>query len=208
MKFRSLRTPLVLFGLVAMAAVVSRAADPKKDNKTAPAEQPGVIKFTSAPAPVQKTFREETKNAKIELLGEGVNEDKSRFYRAIVPVGNSDYDMAVSEAGLLLERIMKPATSEITWAECPPVVQKAVQSEFKGAKPDSIEKITAGKRSDYVMSVPVQKMAYIMVFTEDGTLMSKVLDDSGEADVPSPEPVKKVSEGDNKNKSQNPKPKR
>lgn len=192
MNLRSLSAPVLLVGLSVTAMMALQAADDKVKAKDAQAEQPGVIKFTAAPAAVQKTFKEETKNAKIELLGEGKG-DNIVFYKAIVPVGASDYEMAVAADGQLLEKIMNPLRSEVKFEECPPAVQKALRDDSKGAKVESIEKITAGKRADYIMSVVVQKTHYQIVFTEDGTLMSKVLDDTASQEVPTPEAAK-VSE--------------
>jgi hypothetical protein len=195
MNFRSLRTPMVLLALVTTAAMALRAADEKSKGKASQAEQPGVIKFATAPAAVQKTYKEETKGAKIELLGQGKNtEDNTSFFKAIVPVGSSDYEMAVSENGQLLEKIMNPARAEVKLEECPAVVQKALKDDSKGAKVESIERVTAGKRSDFIMNIVVQKAKYQIIFTEDGTLMSKVFDDSADAEVPSPSEPVKVSE--------------
>jgi hypothetical protein len=193
MHFRALSAPVLLMGLSMTALVALQAADDKVKAKDAQAQQPGIIKFTAAPAAVQKTFRDETKNAKIELLGEGKGEDNTVFYKAIVPVGASDYEMAVAADGQLLEKIMNPLRSEVKLEECPPAVQKALRDDSKGAKVNAIEKITAGRRADYIMSVQVQKLHYQIVFTEDGTLMSKVLDDNAGQEVPTPEAAK-VSE--------------
>ena len=193
MKLGQFRTPLVLIALVATTVVALRAADDKSKGKEG--DQPGVIKFSTAPAAVQKLFKEETKNAKIELLGEGKSADGKAFYKAIVPIGASDYEMAVSEDGQLLEKMLNPIRSEVKLEECPPVVQKALKDDSKGAaKVEAIERVTAGKRSDFMMTVLIQKIRYQVIFTEDGTLMSKVMDDSGnEESLPSPE-VQKVSE--------------
>jgi hypothetical protein len=194
MKLRSLGTSFVLLGLVATAAVALRAADNKSKGQDNQAEQPGVIKFEKAPAAVQKAFKEETKNAKIELLGQGKGEDNKSFYKAIVPIGTQDYEMAIAEDGQLLEKMLSPARAEVKLEECPAAVQKALKDDSKNAKVESIEKITAGKRADFMMEVTIQKTKYLMVFTEDGTLMSKVMDYGIGSDVPSPEPLPKVSE--------------
>ena len=193
MKFRKLSVPVLLVGLSVTALVALQAADDKVKSKDAQAQQPGIIKFTAAPAAVQKTFKDETRNAKIELLGEGKAEDNSYFYKAIVPVGTSDYEMAVAADGQLLEKIMNPLRSEVKFEDCPPAVQKALRDDSKSAKVETIEKITAGRRSDFIMNILVQKTRYQIVFTEDGTLMSKVLDEGTGQEVPTPEAAK-VSE--------------
>jgi hypothetical protein len=193
MRSQSLRTPLVVLGLVVSTVMVLRAADDKNKVKDSDIPPPGTIKFAAAPAAVQKTFKDETKNAKIELLGKGTLENKVNFYRAIVPVGSNDYDMAVAENGQILEKMMHPVRSEIKFEECPAVVQKALKEELKGAKVEAVERVTAGKRADYTMDVVVQKVRYMVTFTEDGTLMSKMFDDS-ESNEAVEEAPKKISE--------------
>lgn len=185
MKLRSLWTSAALMVVVATAAMALRAADDKSGQ-----EQPGVIKFTQAPAAVQKAFKDETKNAKIDLLGQAKGEDGKSFFKAIVPVGSQDYEMAISEDGQLLEKMLNPIRAEVKFEECPAIVQKALKDDSKNAKVESIEKITAGKRSDYMMLVATGKTKYLIVFTEDGTMMSKVLDYGNGSDVPSPEAPK------------------
>lgn len=194
MNFRSLRTPLLCLSLVVTTLVALRTADEKAKPKDDQADQPGVVKFATAPAAVQKTYKDETKNAKIELLGKGQNGDQV-FYRAIVGVGTNDYDIAVAENGQVLEKLMHPARVDAKFEECPPAVQKALKEEIKGAKVESVVRVTAGKRADYIMDITVQKIKYQAIFTEDGTLMSKVFDDGAESEDPTPpapkEPEKK-----------------
>lgn len=193
MRSQSLRTPLVVLGLVVSTVMVLRAADEKAKVKDSDVPPPGTIKFAAAPAAVQKAFKEETRNAKIELLGKGVLENKMTFYRAIVPVGTNDYDMAIAENGQVLEKMMHPVRSEIKFEECPAAVQKALKDEVKGAKVEAVERVTAGKRADYIMDVVTQKVRYMMTYTEDGTLMSKIFDDT-ESEEAAEEAPKKVSE--------------
>lgn len=189
MRSQSVRTPLVILGLFVSTVMVLKAADNKvKDSDIPP---PGTIKFATAPAAVQKAFKDETKNAKIELLGKGMLENKMPFYRAIVPIGVNDYDMAIAENGQVLEKMMHPIRSEIKFEECPAVVQKALKDEIKGAKVEAVEKVTAGKRADFIMDVAGPNARFMVTITEDGTLMSKILDDTEETPEEAP---KKISE--------------
>jgi hypothetical protein len=154
-----------------------RAADDKSKVKDSDLPSPGTVKFTSAPAAVQKTFKDETKNAKIELLGKGIGEDKSAYFKAIVPIGSNDYEMAVAEDGQLLEKLLHPIrTDDLKLEDCPPAVQKSLKEDSKSAKVEGVSRVTAGKRSDFIIDVTIQKTKYQMMFTEDGTLMSKVMD--------------------------------
>ncbi|WP_157605556.1 hypothetical protein [Schlesneria paludicola] len=195
MKFQTLRTPLVCFAVLATTLVALRAADEKGKAKAAPAEQqPGVIKFETAPAAVQKTFKEETKGSKIELLGKSLN--GPLFFRAIVGVAGNDYDISVAEDGQVLEKVLNAIRTEAKLEDCPPAVQKALKEEAKGAKVEHITRVAAGKRADYVIDVAIGKSKYQLVFHEDGTLSSKMIDEGDDAEeLPSPggtkEPEKK-----------------
>lgn len=195
MKFQTLRTPLVCVAVLATTLVALRAADEKGKAKAAPAEQqPGVVKFETAPPAVQKTFKEETKNSKIELLGKTLS--GPLFFRAIVGVGGNDYDISVAEDGQLLEKVLNAIRAEVKMEDCPAAVQKALKEEAKGAKVEHITRISAGKRADFVFDVVAGNSKFQFVFHEDGTLSSKMVDDGDDAEeVPSPagakEPEKK-----------------
>ncbi len=196
MKFRSLGASMLLVGLLVTAMVALRAADEKPKGKvgekaTEKATEeilpgPGEVKFTSAPPAVQKTFKDETNNSRIDLLGKGKNDEKDgedkAVYRAIVGIGGSNYDLIVAASGQVLFKTLQPMTTEVTLEDCPAPVQKALQAEAKGAKVEVIKRIAAGKRSDFVMEVIVQKLPYQIIFSEDGTLMSKIFDDGTDAE--------------------------
>ena len=189
MKFRSVTTSVLMFSLLATTLVVLRAADDKTKGKEVDVPPPpGTIKFVTAPAAVQKTYKDETKNAKIELLGKGKMDEKDgddkAFYKAIVGIGSNDYEFTVAANGQLLAKVLHPATAEISLEECPPGIQKSLKEEMKGAKVDSISKVTAGKRADFVINVIVQKTRYQVLFADDGTLLSKVLDDGPDDEQP------------------------
>ncbi len=188
MSFRSLGTSMLMLGLVVTTVVALRAADDKTKVKDSDVPAPGTIKFSAAPAAVQKAFNTETKNAKIELLGKGKTENNMALYRATVPVGGHDYIVGFSETGLMLEKFLAPIIAEVKLEECPPAVQKALQDDSKGAKVEAIERTTAGKRSDFMMDIVVpqggKELRYQVVFTEDGTLVSKVFDDGSDPQDP------------------------
>ena len=187
MRFRSLATSMLLLGLVVTTVVALRAADEKSKVKDSDVPPPNTIKFSAAPKAVQNAFNIETKNAKIDLVGKEKNPvSKATFYSAIVPVGTNDYVIAYSEDGQLLEKILNPFRSEVKLEDCPPVVQKALKDDCKGAKVEVevINKVSAGKRSDFIMDIVVQGKSYQIQFTEDGTLMSKVFNDEEPGDQP------------------------
>ena len=201
MKLRFLGMSVLLAGLSVSTVVALRAADDKpkakaKETKQAqPAEEkldPGIVKFTSAPAAVQKTFKEEVKG-KIELLGKGES-DKGVFYKALIGSGGHNYEVAVAENGLLLEKILQMVTTEVAIEDCPAPVMKTLGEEAKGAKTESVEKVIEGKRAHFVFDVVLQKSKYQIIIMEDGTLISKVVDYEKDGDVV-PAPVEAKATG-------------
>jgi hypothetical protein len=202
MKFRYLGMSVLLAGVSVSTVVALLAADDKPKAKTKetrqaqPADEkldPGVIKFSSAPAAVQKTFKDEVKG-KIELLGKGEN-DKGVFYKALIgsPSGHN-YEVAVGENGLLLEKILQMVTTEATVEDCPAPVMKTLGEEAKGAKIESVEKVVEGKRAHFVLDVVHQKSKYQIIIMEDGTLISKVIDYERDGEVV-PAPVEAKASG-------------
>jgi len=163
--------------------------------ETKEALEPGIIKFTSAPAAVQKTFKEEVKGGKIELLGKGMNE-KGAFYKALIGFGANNYEVAVAENGTLLEKILQMSTDQIAVEDCPAPVMKTLKEEARGAKIETIEQVAEGKRLHFVVNVVVQKVKYQIIVMDDGTLISKVIDDEKDED-PVPAPVE--AKGNSKN---------
>ena len=196
MKLRYLGMSVLLAGLSISTVVALRAADDKpkakaKETKQAqPAEEkldPGIIKFTSAPIAVQKTFKEEVKGGKIDLLGKGEN-DKGVFYKALIgSAAGHNYEVAVGENGLMLEKILQMVTTEVAVEDCPAPVMKTLGEEAKGAKIEAVEKVVEGKRSHFVLDIVHQKAKYQVIIMDDGTLISKLIDYEKDGDlVPAP----------------------
>ena len=202
MKLRSLGMS-VLMAVVSVSTVEAlRAADEKPKAKTKEAQKlpqevkekaeaeealpPGIVKFTTAPAAVQKTFKDEVTGGKIELLGKGTN-DKGVFYKALIGIGTNNYEVAVGENGMLLEKILQMSNSEVAVENCPAPVMKTLKEEAKGAKIETIEQVAEGKRLHFVVDVVIQKSKYQIIVMDDGTLISKVIDyEKDEDTVPAP----------------------
>ena len=213
MNLRSAGMSVLLVGLIVTSVVALRAADDKikgkpketkelKDTKDAKdtkkeskeVDDPGIVKFTASPAAVQKTFKDEVKNGKIELLGKGINDKGIVFYKAMVGIGGNDYEVAVGENGMLLEKILQMATSEVEIDDCPAPVLKTLKEEAKGAKVEAVERVAEGKRIHFVIDVTLQKAKYQVIVTEDGTLISKVIDYDKDSNVVPP-PMEATGKG-------------
>ena len=200
MRFRSLAMSAMWVGLFVTTVMALRAADDKAKVKNAAAvpPSPGTIKFTTAPAPVQKTFNSETKNARIELLGKSAD---GTFYMAVVGIGTNDYKLAVGKDGLLWEKVLEPAHAELKVTEIPAVIQKTLNDEAKGAKIVTIERVVAGKRADFIIDLTLQKVEYQLIISEDGTLISKVMDNGdGPEDAGAAKPNEKPADAPPKRK--------
>lgn len=194
MRIRALKTPVALLALIVMTVVALRAADDKSKVKDSDVPPPGTIKFTSAPPAVQKLFKDQTNNTRIDLLGKGTNEDKTSYYKAMVPIGKYDYVMAVHQDGTLLEKILNASrTEDIKLEDCPPAVQKALREDSKSAKIEAIVRVTAGKRSDYFIDITEGTKPYQVIFTEEGILVSKMIIDPADEE-PAANDVKKTTE--------------
>lgn len=206
MKFRSLGMSALVLAASVSTVVALRAADEKPKAKAKEAQKlpkevkeketkdaaetpealpPGIVKFTSAPAPVQKTFKEEVKGGKIELLGKGANE-KGTFYKALIGLNGNNYEVAIGENGMLLEKILQMSNSEIAVEDCPAPVMKTLKEEAKGAKIETIEQVAEGKRLHFVVDVVIQKSKYQIIVMDDGTLISKVMDYEKDDDIVPP----------------------
>ena len=202
MKFRTVAVSTLWVALFVSTFMALRAADPKakaKDDDVVP-PSPGTVKFTNAPAAVQKTFATETKNAKIEIVGKS---DDGSFYQAIVGIGaptTYNYRIAVAKDGQVLEKILEPFRVDVKLEDCPAAVQKALREEVKGATIDSSTKVTAAKQVEFVFDVSVKEIGYQLVYTEEGTLLSKIFDnDNGpppagkeKPEAPAEKPAKKT----------------
>jgi len=199
LRFLGISTLAVL--VMASTVVALRAADgPKAKGKetketkaakpTKEPEDPGIVKFATAPAAVQKTFKEEARGANIELLGKAKN-DQGAFYKATLIFGTASYEVAVAETGLLLEKILQVVSAEVSLDDCPAPVKKTLGEEAKGAKVEAIEKLSEGKRDHFVCDVVSPKNRYQIVIMDDGTLISKVVDQEKNGDpVPAPAEAK------------------
>ena len=97
MNLRFLGMSTLLVALLVTTVVALRAADEKPKAKAKENDDPGIVKFTASPAAVQKTFKDEVKGGKIELLGKGLNDKGIVFYKALVGIGGNDYEVAVGE---------------------------------------------------------------------------------------------------------------
>jgi hypothetical protein len=196
MRNRSFGTSVLLLAMVVTAMVALRAADDKGKGK-GDQEEGEIVKFSAAPAAVQKTFKEDVKAGKIELLGKGINDKNITFYKATVGLNGMNYEVAVGADGVLLEKILQMTTSDAKIDDCPPPVTKTLKEEAKGAKVEGVEKVAEGKRIHYVIDVAMQRLKYQLIITDDGTLLSKIIDYDKD-DLPAPTEAKSGGSGSSK----------
>ena len=115
---------LVLLLVLGAVPSVTRAEDKEKEEG---AEQK--IKFTDAPAAVQKTLTEEAKGAKIENVDKETDDGKT-IYEADVMINGKNYEIKVAEDGTLIQKKLDDESKE----------KDKDEKDEKGEKGDKAEK--------------------------------------------------------------------
>src|SRR5262245_41190274 len=77
------------------------------------------LKFSEAPAAVQKTFKREASGAKIETVKKQDEDDKT-IYSAEVTIDGKNYEIQVAEDGTLQKKTLKEDDAvEVEFSACP-----------------------------------------------------------------------------------------
>jgi len=114
------------------------------------------IKFSEAPAAVQKTLEREANGASIETVTKEA-EDGQTIYEAEVKIDGKTYEIEVAENGILQEKKLKEDDeTEVKFSDCPAAVQKALKREANGAKIDKIERETRYGKPVYEIDVKIE----------------------------------------------------
>src|SRR3954468_11983705 len=116
---------LVVFGL---AVAMTAAGDDEM-----------FLKFSEAPAAVQKTLNEELRGEKVDTLSKEVEDGKAVYWASIVVRGRR-YEIVVSEDGTLNEMGLTVDENEVKFFAIPPAVQRTFRAEARDAKIDVVSK--------------------------------------------------------------------
>jgi uncharacterized membrane protein YkoI len=133
------------------------------------------IKFSEAPAAVQKTLKREASGAAIETVTRQA-EDKTT-YEADVTIDGKIYEVIVAADGILQQKTLKEDDeTEVQLSDCPKPVQKTLTREANGAKIDKVDKETRYGKPVYEVDVKIDGRNYEILVAEDGVLLSKAID--------------------------------
>ncbi len=153
-------------------------------------EEDGVkMKLADCPAAVQKTIAREAVGAKVEEIEKEV-EDGKTVYETDVTIDGKNYELEVSEDGLLIAKKLDDEDDgdeeqddrELGLSDCPAAVQRTFKREAQGAKVEEIEKENERGRTIYEAIVTIDGKPYEIQVAEHGTLISKALDDDEDND--------------------------
>jgi uncharacterized membrane protein YkoI len=138
------------------------------------------IEFANCPDAVRKTFREESKDAKI---GDVTKERKLGvlIYAAVVTLNDKEYLIKVAENGTLTEKVLVIEEEEIAFSSCPDAVQKTFREESQGGNVDDVTRSRGLGGTVYEAQVVIDGKSYYLEVNEAGVLISKSLDEDDEA---------------------------
>lgn len=137
------------------------------------------IHVSNCPAAVQKTLRDETKGAKVEVVTRDLKFG-AVIYETVVAVGERQYDIVVAEDGTLVEKTLVIEEDEVQLSDCPIAVQKMLRGEARGGKIGEITRLAGIVGHVYETSVVIKGKRYWVEVSERGMLISKALDEDAE----------------------------
>jgi len=156
-------------------------------------DQETQIALADCPKAVRKTLKKESKRGKIEEV-EFEKEDGKTIYEAEVILNGKEYEVEVAEDGTLLSKVFEDEGEEsedsddndgndeekeveIKLSDCPKPVQLTFEREAHGGKIEEVTKEQEGKRTVFEAEIEIDGKDYEVEVAEDGTLLSKVLED-------------------------------
>lgn len=177
MRIQSNLGKLILLAIVSMIASIGKAAD-EKDIK---------IKFGDCTTAVQKTFKREANGATINEVDKDIEHGKTIF-EVDVKIEGKNYEIKVAEDGTLLEKVLDEREEDeqeevkVKLSDCPAAVQKTLKREANGASIETVDKETEDGKTLYEVDVKIDGKNYEINVAENGTLISKALDEEEDND--------------------------
>lgn len=182
--------------LVLVSLAATAQADDEKEKK---------ISVSDCPNAVQKTLKREARGGEIEEI-EKETEGDSIVYEVEVEFGENEYEIEIAEDGTLLSKVLEEedgddededeeddedaddeededeedAETPVNMADLPKSVQKTLKRESRGGEIEEIEKESEGDKVVYEAEVEFGQKEYEIEIAEDGTLLSKVLEEDGD----------------------------
>ena len=176
---------LVLFSVFMVAVVAASIhAEEEKEQK---------IKLSDCPKAVQKTLKHEVGKGKIVDV-DVKKMDGLAVYESEVWYGDLEYDVVIREDGTLLLKVFEgegdkeevddeDETEEaVRMASLPKSVLRTLKREARGGEIEEIVKEQEGDKVVYEAEVEFHEKEYEIEIAEDGTLLSKELDEDEDED--------------------------
>jgi hypothetical protein len=141
------------------------------------------VKYADCPAAVKKTIKREVIGATINDVFVDSHDD-TIVYRADVTFDDKNYDIIVAKDGKLLEKFLQTGDEDgvVPFSDLPSAVRKTFKRESLGAKIENVIKQNHSVKSSYALYVKIESLTYEVKVAEDGTLISKVLDEEEKED--------------------------
>ena len=134
------------------------------------------IKFFDCPAAVQKTFRAESHDSKIDRVTRDVKLGGT-IYETVVAIAGKPYEIVVGEEGTLIEKTLVIEEEDVELSACPAAVQKTLHAEARGGSIGAIIRSTGIGGHVYEAEVEIEGKSYTVEVASNGTLILKALDD-------------------------------
>jgi uncharacterized membrane protein YkoI len=144
------------------------------------------VDLSDCPGAVQKTFKREAPGITIKEVEQEI-EDGKTYYEAEVKIDGKAYEIEVAEDGTLIEKALEEVSSEaeeveMKLSDSPEAVQKTMKREAGNTTIEVVEKETTGGKTVYEAEARIDGKSYEIEVAEDGTLISKALEDESDED--------------------------
>jgi len=134
------------------------------------------VPLSECPAAVRKTFQEETRGAQVGGVGRKAKSGTT-VYGAVVALGGKDYAVKVAEDGTLTEKTLVVVEDEVKLADCPAAVRKGLLDATGGGTIHEVTRSSGLVKRVYMAGVEIHNRSYVVEVAEDGSLISKAIDD-------------------------------
>lgn len=135
------------------------------------------VPLERVPARVKAVLQREAAGATIQAV-EREEEDGEIHYKASVTLDGRNYEIEVTEEGVLVEKELEAGEEEeeVSLAALPPAVRATITREASGGTIQEIEKKTHAAWTTYEVDLELDGRAYEMLVAPGGTLIRKALE--------------------------------
>jgi uncharacterized membrane protein YkoI len=158
-------------------------------------EEETKLALADCPPSVQKTLKREAAGGEVDEVMRYVAEGK-KLYAAAVTVDGEDYQMLVTDEGLLVQKMIDDGAdhteseAELDLEDCPLAIQKSLLREAGDSEIDVVVERTANGETLYLTDVTLDDREYLVIIDAEGRLVSKTLYDEDEEKAKDPDAVK------------------